>query len=137
MKRPARGRRSRRGTTTVEFAFVAPALVLFILGAVAFGGLIMAQNVLTAAAADGARVASLRGATAAQVVAAVESRLSKGVLDPADVTITLTPSDPSSVPAGGNVKVEVSVPATDLTWVVYSLLNLEFSVASDASYVKE
>ena len=41
--------RRRRGAATVEFAIVAPILFLFIFAVFQFGGLMLVQNVLTAA----------------------------------------------------------------------------------------
>ena len=52
-------RRSRHGATCVEFAFVAPIVIMMVFGLVHFAALLMSQNVLTAAAREGGRMASM------------------------------------------------------------------------------
>ena len=66
------GKTPRRGAAAVEFALVAPLLFMLFLGFVDVGRAIMVKNLLTSAARDGARTATLDGAT----VAGVQSQVS-------------------------------------------------------------
>jgi Flp pilus assembly protein TadG len=62
-----RARRSgwrQRGAAALEFALVAPVLILMILGMIDFGMVMNAQALVANAARDGARVASLNGTEA-------------------------------------------------------------------------
>jgi Flp pilus assembly protein TadG len=60
-----------RGAAALEFALVAPVLLLMMLGMIDFGLRLNAEAVVTNAARDGARVASL-GGDSAQVIAAAQ-----------------------------------------------------------------
>jgi Flp pilus assembly protein TadG len=51
---------SERGTATVEFAFVAPLLVLFLIGALQVGLVVIGNAAASNAAREGARVASIK-----------------------------------------------------------------------------
>jgi Flp pilus assembly protein TadG len=133
--RPARN--SRSGVAAVELALVLPVFFLFVFGAVTFGGLVMNQNVLSAAAIDGARIASLQNASASQIVAAVESRLAKGMLKPGDATVTVTPVNPASGASGTPVTVKVAMAANRMTWLDCSAIGLGFDVTSEVSAEKE
>ena len=138
MKRPRFRIRhqSRRGTATVEFAFVAPAFFLMVYAAVSFGSLVMVKNVLTASAADGARECSV-GGTAASAIAAVESRLENGGVNVEEVQVTLIPSNPQSAAAGDTVAVRVTVPAANATWLDTGLLPLGFDIIAECTQIKE
>lgn len=57
--------RARRGTTAVEFAACALAMVLIVVGFVEFGRLVWTSEVLQEAAAEGARCMGLRAASCA------------------------------------------------------------------------
>ena len=66
----------RDGATAVEFALVAPLVILFVFCGVMFFGVLMTQNTLTAAARAGGRVASRPYVTStATVNTAVQDRL--------------------------------------------------------------
>lgn len=102
---PARLRRfsgNAEGNTAVEYAFVAPALILLMIGIFDVGLGALALTSLERVAKDGARFASVRGsessspATEEDVSDYVKSRAIG--LDPDDITVsvTWTPGSPSS-----------------------------------------
>lgn len=74
----ARLRRSEHGAELIEMAIVLPLLLLLIMGMVDFGFLFQRYIVLTNAAAEGARVASLPGYTDADVTARVTAYATNG-----------------------------------------------------------
>lgn len=64
MKAVRRPRRSDRGAVIVEFALVAPLLLMIVFGIVDFGWMIERSNVINNVTRDAARVASLDGSYA-------------------------------------------------------------------------
>src|SRR5206468_2029837 len=63
----APARRKRGAAAAVEFALVAPVLLLFVLGIIEFGRLMMVEQILTNAAREGARRAVMANATQSDV----------------------------------------------------------------------
>ena len=104
-----------RGAAAVEFAVVAPVLFLLIFGMIDVGRALMVQNLLTNAARDGARTASLGGITAADVEAQVTSLLAGSHVPGASVTVT--PNPLTSAAVGDPVNVNVQVPYASVSWL--------------------
>lgn len=100
-------RSDRRGVTAIEFALVAPLFFVLILAFIEFGWAMMASGILTNAAREGARAGALDGAQVADVTTAVNGYLNAAGLP--SVTPTVSPSPPSSAPAGENVTVTASL----------------------------
>ena len=92
----ARRRLAQRGATAVEFALVAPIMILLALGIIDFGLYINAGSVVGNAAREGARAASL-GASSATVNSVVTAAISAL---PAGGTTTISVT--CRKPAGGN-----------------------------------
>ena len=80
--------RDDRGAELVELALVLPVLLLVLGGIVDFGFLFKDFQVVTNAAREGARVASLPTSVTADVQTRVNSYLSAGGLVPANATVT-------------------------------------------------
>jgi hypothetical protein len=113
LEKPCRKRRrNRRGAAVVEFAVVAPIFVALVLGMIEFGRALMVQQTLTNASREGARVAVLEGATASEVTAAVEDRLTTI----SGATVACDP-DPSAAAYGDSITVTVSVPFNGVSWL--------------------
>ncbi|MBI1903169.1 MAG: pilus assembly protein [Planctomycetia bacterium] len=105
----------RRAAAVVEFAAVAPVLILLVFGMIEFGRMVMVQQVITNASREGARAGILDGATNASVTSTVNNYLASASISGA--TVTVTPTEPSTAPAGGSVTVAVSVPFSQVTWL--------------------
>jgi Flp pilus assembly protein TadG len=90
LRRLARGD---RGAELIEMAIVTPLLLLLVMGIVDFGFLFQRYVVLTNAAVEGARVATLPGYTAADAQARVQAYASDGgvpgVVTPVVTNVTL------------------------------------------------
>ncbi len=113
LEKPCRKcRRKRRGAAVVEFAVVAPVFVALVLGMIEFGRALMVQQMLTNASREGARVAVLEGATASEVTAAVEERLTT-----IDGATTACDPDPSAAAYGDSITVTVTVPFSGVSWL--------------------
>lgn len=84
--------RDERGQALVEFALVAPLLLLLLLGIVDFARAWSAYEVITYQARQGTRMAVVDDAatTEADVVQAIRDGLSRASLNPDDATIAIT-----------------------------------------------
>jgi len=101
-----RSRRDDRGATIVEFALVSFVYFLIIFGTMEFGRMIFDYNVVSTAARDGARWASVRGTTSGHIASATDVKnyvvsRSLSLLRAADVTVTW----PNGNTAGNPVQV--------------------------------
>ncbi len=106
--------RGERGASTVEFALVLPALMLVIFGIVEFGRVFMVHQMLTSAAREGARVASMPGADNSAVQAAIDQELASAGLT-AD-SFEFTPSDVSTAGRNNPVTVRVQINYESIAW---------------------
>jgi Flp pilus assembly protein TadG len=83
--------RSDRGAAMVEFAIIAPLLLLVVFGIIEFGRAYNAQNSLTHAAREGAREYAITQDPVAGEAAAKAAATS---LDSSQITVTLSACDP-------------------------------------------
>jgi Flp pilus assembly protein TadG len=112
---PRRGRQTdRKGTSAVEFAFVAPVFFVLVFGMVEYGRAVMVQQIITNAAREGARVAILSGATTTSVTTAVSTYLTNSGISGATPSVS---PDPSTAANGALVTVSVSVPYSSVSWL--------------------
>jgi Flp pilus assembly protein TadG len=109
--------RRRSGAAAVEFALVAPLLVLLVLGMIEFGRMIMVEQILTNAAREGARKAVLPGVTQAQVETAIDDYLKNSSVKGQSRTVS---PNPGSATGGTSITVTVSVPYNSVTWLPVS-----------------
>ena len=107
--------RSRRGAAVVEFAVVAPILILLIMGMIECGRMIMVQQILTNASREGARRAVLEAADVGEVNSVVNEYLASTSVTGASVTID--PTSLSTLGFGDRVTVTISVPFDDVSWL--------------------
>jgi len=107
--------RKRRGVAAVEFAIVAPFLILLLFGIIECGRAIMVQQVLTNASREGARRAILEATTTSEVTTIVSDYLTNGSI--AGATVTVSPTPLSSAGFGDPVTVTVSVPYDQVSWI--------------------
>lgn len=109
--RPARTRRGESGAAAVEFALVAPLLILLLVGVVELGRVFHAQVTVTAAAREGAREMAIRNDPALaldRVLAATPSL--NPALSVGQVSIT-----PATCASGTDVTVEIVYPVPLVT----------------------
>ena len=136
MKRKSRSA-ERNGVSAVEFALVAPVVFLILLALIQFAGLLMSKNLLTAAAREGGRVASMPGTVSTDtVVAAVEDRLQRGGIDPSLVTVSVNPTSLSSVTSGQELRVSVSAPISDMGWI-FAIAPPSANLSAEITYDRE
>ena len=125
-------RKLRTGLQTIQFVLAFPLVLVLFFAIIEFGFILIVQQTATAAAQEGARVAA-RGATAEQVLAAVNQFLAVHTLVIASTTVdanvvieqsgaipveitsfACTPIGPALNPAPGEVRVTVSLALTRL-----------------------
>src|SRR5688500_15994169 len=101
---PAKQIAERRGVAAVEFALVAIPFVLFVFGTLEFGRVIMMKHLLTNAAREGARLASLNtdvngddgNMTTSEIKAEITAALAGQLLRDLDIDIRHLEGGPTS-----------------------------------------
>lgn len=126
----------RRGSESVEAVVALPVVLLVIFGGLEYGWAVLKAVQIDHAARTGARIASLSGATSEQVTSAVQTALQDAGI--ANATVTLEPSDPAAVEAGGSIRVRIEAPYASNQLIGLSrLMPLPSSLAGSASTVRE
>ena len=112
VKRPWSGvRTTRRAAAVVEMAIVSPLLLTMMLGMIEFGYVFMVQQSLTNGVREACRMASLPGATDAEIQARFDEAISATGLDITSEMLTIEhATDENPV-----VRVRVQVPYEDVT----------------------
>jgi len=121
-------RQCRPAAAAVEFAVVVPVLLMFLLGIVEYGRLLMVSQITTNASREGARYAVQADTTAAGVDTYVRDYLkSASVPDAAITTVALeyynaantwvTCTTPSTMAQGTQVRVRVEIDFTKVSWL--------------------
>ncbi len=93
--------RNEKGAELIEFAFVLPVLLLIFAGIVDFGFLMQRYEVVTNAAREGSRIASLPNYTASDVTARVNAYLDQGIGPGSSALATTTTNDVSVTVGAG------------------------------------
>lgn len=114
-KRRMKSRSDRTGAAVVEFAVVAPLLVMLTFGMIEIGRIVMVKQLMINASREGARLAVLPSSTEYQVIQQVQSELSSAYVSGA--TITLNPASLASAPAGTPVTVSIAVNSASVSWL--------------------
>ena len=110
--------RNRRGTTTIEMAFVLPVFLAFVFGLIEYGRLQLTANLLKNAARQAARYGSTEGVSTSEA----EARFNEIVASAVDVSvIDLIVKDASAFDTGG------SLPTSESEY--QSLPDIELSTA--------
>jgi Flp pilus assembly protein TadG len=115
------GRNNRLAAAAVEFAFIAPLLVTLILAMIEFGRVMMVMEVLTNAAREGCRVGVLPGSTTSDVTTHVNNYLTESSIQSSFASTTVyvngSVGNPSSAAAGDQIKVTISLPFNNVSWL--------------------
>ena len=107
------GNTRRLGTTTVEFALVAPFVFLFFFAAIEFSRMTMIRHGAELAAYEGARRGIVPGATVADAVTTTNRVLATVGTRNAAVTVTPNPITAQS----SLITVDVQVPLDENSWI--------------------
>jgi len=123
----------RLGTTAVEFAIVAPVFFLFAFGLIEFGRMVMVQQALTNAAREGCRTAVLATTTkSGEVDAAVRGYLESVITGASNVdkVRVSVPTGLAGTTSGTDLTVAVEVDYADVSWLPFSYLDLNPTIAA-------
>lgn len=120
---------SRQGAAVVEFAIVAPLLILLILGMIEFGRMIMVKQAITNATREGAREACLDGATKEKVQETVKKYLDTCGISGASIEIK---PDLGQVQFREPITVTVNIPFSKVSWLpnLFAGKNLQLAGSS-------
>ncbi len=128
----------RKGTSTVEFALVAPVVFMIVFSSIMFFGVLMTQNTLAAAARTGGRVASPTSVNSSvTVIDAVQQRLQQGGVDVESVTVNVSPTDFTNLNTGDEVSITVSMPLSKSTWLQFGDFLPDNDLAAEMTFIRE
>ena len=127
--------RCHRGAAAVEFAVVSPVLILFLLGIIECGRMVMVQQALTTAVREGARSAVVEGTSASAAVETVESFLAAVGIH--GTQISVSPNNTSAVTHGEPITVAVAVPFKEVSWLPNPFLFRDKMLTSSATMRRE
>ena len=108
-------REARRGIATVEFAVIAPLLILMILGGIELGRGVMVKHVLEEAARAGCRVVTLHDGTKQEALDIISLSMQNANIT--GYTVTMNPDPPTGQVQKVPVTVSVSVPYSQISWM--------------------
>lgn len=112
---------AQRGSAAVEFAIIAPFLVVIILGMIEVTRVIQVKNYLTDTARSGCRIAIQPGNTTQNVKDNSNTILNENGLDSAYATITVLVNnnnvDVSTAQKYDQISVKISLPISKVNWV--------------------
>lgn len=111
-KRKARGR---LGAAAIEFAVVAPLMILFTFGLIEIGRFTLVKQSATQATREGARVAVRPSADVSSVVDRVTEELA--IMSITSASIEVDPDPLTVAEPGSQVTVRVRVPIDSVSWV--------------------
>ena len=126
--------RMRLGAAMVEFAVVAPLMILFTLGMLEIGRMTMVKQLLVNVSREGAREGTLPNSTNTSVKNSVDALLSQSGITGTTVSVSAT-SIPSS--SGVYVTVSISVPSENVSWLSMPLFMSGRTVSASTSMRKE
>ncbi len=125
----------RIGAALVEFAMVAPLMILFTLGMIEIGRMTMVKQILVNISREGSRLATLPNSTNQTVQSSVQTLLSGSGIRGA--TISVSPSSIATAPSGSMVSVAITVPAQNVSWLSTPLFMAGKNVQAATSMRKE
>jgi Flp pilus assembly protein TadG len=120
----------RDGVVAIEFAVVAPVLLLLVFGCIDFGRSIMVLDLLSQAARTGCRTGTLSGNGNNEINSAVSTALiSAGITGAPNPAIDVlpqgsqswvSPGDAGAAVKGDSIRVTVSIKYTQVTWLAFN-----------------
>ena len=115
MRRYKSKKRSRLGAATVEFAAIAPLMLLFTFGLVELGRMMLVKQSATHATREGARIAIRPTATNVEVLERVNEELA--LFNIADAVVETVPASIEDIEPGTVVKVRITIDPDANSWV--------------------
>ena len=131
-------RRTWRGASAVEMAFVAPLFLTLVMGMIESSRLGMVAQLLTTAAREGCRVSVLNGMTQTDVQNRVTAVLSGSGISVGTVAPTCaSPYTWTSAPNGTAITVSLSVAYSQVSWLKISWFFKGATISASATMSSE
>lgn len=119
----------------VEFALIAPLLIMLVFGIIEIGRFVMVAQMVTGASRQGCRIAVLSNASRAQVVDEVQRYLAGAAIPAEAVTVVITGQtapdgdanqaiDLATIDQGLAVRINVQVDYEQVTWISNGFFDL-------------
>ena len=137
--RPVR-RSHRRGNAAVEFALVAPLLILLLLGLWEVGRLVEVQQTVNMAAREGGRQASTGQKDVSGVQQTVTNYLTRAGINTQGITVTVTNmtnnsrSDPTTANQMDRFRITVTLPFNNVRWVMLNQITNTQSLTAQSDW---
>lgn len=107
--------KNRLGAAVVEFAIVAPVMIMMTMGMMEIGRVVMVKQMLVNASREGARLAVLPDSSTSDVTTYVGDVLNdQGIMG---ATVTTSPTEISNVDGGTIITVDIGIPASSVSWI--------------------
>lgn len=127
----------RRGAAMVETAVVLPVFFLLVFGLIEISRLGMTSQLLSTAANAGCRVAVINGKTQADVNDTVQAILNSGGITTYTFPEAKNTKDIEKVEKGEPIRVTISVPFRDVSWLSTPLFFGSAIITSSATHSSE
>lgn len=127
--------KQRWGGAVLEMAVVLPLFVPMVIGQLEMARMGMVSQLVTTAAREGCRVAVINGKTSSDVQTRVQQTLSTSKIT--NYTLTITPSNLTTVSGGTPITVAIKVPYTSVSWVPKPLFLGNVNVTASATMSSE
>ncbi len=117
-----KGNAKRPAAAAVEFAVVAVAFFILLIGMIEIARGMMVQNLLLSAARQGVRVGIVSGNGNTEITSAVGDVLTPAGITSDNISVTVNDGvmDAKNATTGQDVTVKVSVPVDTVTWLPFS-----------------
>ena len=129
--------RKRRGTALVEMAVLLPILLLVLFGMVEYGGLFWRAEQLEATARTAVRAGAVSGGTTAAVNSTISTIMTNNGLASSGYSVTLNPTDPSTLAVGASFTVTISVPYANVSLTSCALIPTPATLTRSCTMAKE
>ncbi len=116
-----RPRSDRRGTTSIEFAFVGAFFILIFFGILELGRALMVTHLLTNAARAGCRAGVIEGTSTTTISNVVKANLTAVGISGENVSVQVNDgaTDASASKAGDEITVKASITASSISWLPF------------------
>ncbi|MBX3420811.1 MAG: pilus assembly protein [Pirellulaceae bacterium] len=125
----------RRGAATVEFAVIAPLMMVLTMGMIEVGRMVMVKQIMVNASREGARLGALPGVSNSEVVARVQQELAGSNVS--GVQVNVNPIGLAVAAAGTPVTVSLSVPSSSVSWLATPMLQFSSNLQASTTMRRE